>query len=131
MTGAQLAVQKATGADESRVPEQIGRKLARRVMGKRVKRGNRDTLNQAMHWTYGTSWGVDLGVTAALAGSRPPLVAGGAGLGLAVWVAGLAQLPAFGVAPPPWQQSPAALATDAAYHVVYGVAASSALRVLP
>jgi uncharacterized membrane protein len=131
MTGAQLALQRATGSDESRAPERVGRKLTKRVLGKRVKRGNRDILNQTMHWTYGTSWGVDLGVSAALAGSRPPLVAGGAGLGLAVWVAGLAQLPAFGVAPPPWKQSPTALAMDAGLHVVYGFAVTAALRALP
>jgi hypothetical protein len=83
-----------------------------------------------MHWAYGTSWGIPLGLVASATGRRPGVL-GGAALGLSVWGAGLAELPAFGVAPLPWEQSPAALATDAAYHAVYGVAASAALSVLP
>lgn len=47
-----------------------------------------------------------------------------------MWGAGLAQLPALGLAPPPWKQSPAALATDAGFHLVYGLGAAAALRVL-
>jgi uncharacterized membrane protein len=131
MTGAQLAVMRLTGGKPSHTPEKVGRKVARSLFGKRVPRGQRDTLNQAMHWAYGTSWGIPLGLVASATGRRPGVLAGGAALGLSVWGAGLAELPAFGVAPLPWEQSPAALATDAAYHVVYGVAASAALRVLP
>ena len=122
MTAAQVAVLKATGGKPSRAPE----KVARRVFGRRaVKRKQRETLNTAMHWAYGTGWGVPLGLT-----GRPGLL-GGVAHGLSVWGAGLAELPAFGVAPPPWEQSPGALAQDAAMHVVYGVAVAGALSVLP
>jgi hypothetical protein len=131
MTGAQLAVLRLTGGKPSHVPEQVGRWIARRVFGTRVPRRQRDTLNQAMHWAYGSSWGIPLGLATAAAGRRPGALLTGTAFGLSVWGAGLAQLPAFGVAPPPWEQSPAALATDAAYHVVYGLAAASVLRALP
>jgi uncharacterized membrane protein len=131
MTGAQLALQKATGSSESRAPETVGRKVIGAVAGKRVKRKHRGTLNQAMHWGYGTQWGIDLGVTGALAGTRPPVLAGGAGLGLAAWTASLIQLPAFDAAPPPWHQPPGQLATDAGLHVLFGLAVAAALRALP
>jgi hypothetical protein len=50
--------------------------------------------------------------------------------GLLVWGAGLAQLPALGVAEPPWKRSPASLASEALVHVVYGVGAAAAVRAL-
>jgi ABC-type branched-subunit amino acid transport system permease subunit len=125
MTAAQLGLQRLSGGGDSHAPEQVGRKIARQLFGTRVPRRKRDTLNQAMHWAYGTSWGIPFG----LAGR--PSFAGGLAFGLSVWGAGLAELPAFGVAPPPWEQSPGALASDAALHAVYGVAAAAALRVLP
>src|SRR4051794_8837290 len=57
MTGAQLAVMRATGGKPSRTPEKVGRKVARGIFNSRVKRSQRSTLNQAMHWIYGTAWG--------------------------------------------------------------------------
>ena len=122
MTAAQVALLKATGGKPSRAPERV----ARKVFGRRaVKRKQRETLNTAMHWAYGTGWGIPLALT-----GRPGLV-GGVAHGLSVWGAGLAELPAFGIAPPPWEQSPRALAQDAAMHVVYGAAVAGALSVLP
>jgi uncharacterized membrane protein len=131
MTGAQLAVLRLTGGKPSHAPEQVGRKLAGSLLGKRVPRRKRDTLNDTMHWSYGTGWGIPLGLASAAAGKRPGILTGGVALGLTVWGTGLAELPAFGVAPPPWEQPPAALATDAGYHLVYGVVAAAVLRVLP
>ena len=131
MTGVQMAVLKATGGEPSHAPEQVGRTIAKRVFGTRVKRSQRGTLNQTMHWLYGTGWGVPFGVLAAAAGRRPHPLVGGLEIGLSVWGAGLAQMPAFGVAPVPWEMPAASLATDAAYHLVYGVAVASALRALP
>ena len=131
MTGAQLGLQQVTGASGSRAPEKVGRKVIGAVLGKRVKRKHRGTLNQAMHWGYGTQWGADYGITAALAGARPPVLAGGAGLGVTAWAASLVQLPAFDAAPPPWRQPPAQLATDAALHVLFGVSVAAALKALP
>ncbi len=131
LTGAQLGVQQVTGSGSSRAPEKVGRKVVGAVLGKRVKRKHRGMLNQAMHWGYGTQWGADYGITAALAGTRPPVLAGGAGLGMTAWAASLIQLPAFDAAPPPWRQPPAQLATDAGLHLLYGLAVAAALKALP
>jgi hypothetical protein len=106
----------------------VGEKILGRL-GVKVKKERRPALNAAMHVAYGTSWGLPFGV--AFGRGRAPGPAAGALFGLNVWLAGLAELPALGVAPPPWEQSPGALASDAALHAVYGVAAAAALRVLP
>ena len=81
-------------------------------------------LNTAMHALYGTSWGLLFGV--AWGRGRPPGPDKGAAFGLSVWLASLAELPALGVAPPPWRQSPAALAQDLGFHLVYGTATAAA-----
>jgi len=58
------------------------------------------------------------------------LVALVAGAGLGAWGASLVELPLLGVAPPVWRQEPEAIANDAAFHVIYGVATAAALGVL-
>jgi uncharacterized membrane protein len=131
MTAAQVVEMRLTGRDPSRAPEQVGRRVVRGLFGKRVPRKEGEHLNQAMHWLYGTSWGMGYGVVTATGGTRPDPLKGGAALGATAWAASLAQLPAFGVAPPPWEQPPAALAADLVVHLAYGVAVAGVLRALP
>lgn len=74
--------------------------------------------------------GYGLAFGALYAAVRPrggnPLLDGVA-LGLVTWAAGyLGWLPAAGLTPPPWRQTPAQAAGPAAQHVVYGVAAVAA-----
>ena len=57
---------------------------------------------------------------------RPAGPAKGLVFGLNVWLASLVELPALGVAPPPWKQPPAALAQDLGFHLVYGAATAAA-----
>jgi hypothetical protein len=45
-----------------------------------------------------------------------------------VWAVSLVELPALGVAPTPWEQSPRALLTDAGFHLIYGLTAATTLR---
>ena len=131
MTAVQVAEMQVTGHKPSRAPEQVGRRVVRGLFGKRVPRSEAEHLNQAMHWLYGTSWGMGYGVVTATGGTRPDPLIGGVALGATAWAASLAQLPAFGVAPPPWQQSPAALATDLGLHLAFGAAVAGVLRALP
>lgn len=63
------------------------------------------------------------------AGDIPPEVSGPV-FGLLVWGAGLAELPALGVAEPPWNRSLRSLASEALFHVVYGLGAGAAVRAL-
>ena len=62
MTAAQTAAYSLTAAQPSDAPGRVGRRLLEGVFGRKVRRREREALNQAMHWLYGTSWGVALGL---------------------------------------------------------------------
>lgn len=59
------------------------------------------------------------------------MAAAGAALALVAWGTSLVELPALGVAPPAWEQSPASVASDAGLHLLYGLTAAAVLEVLP
>jgi uncharacterized membrane protein len=124
MTSAQKWVYGLTGGAESRAPAVVGERILG-ALGVTVKKEQRPALNAATHALYGTSWGLPFGVLFGR-GARPPGPAKGLAFGFGVWAASLAKLPALGVAPPPWKQSPAALARDLGFHLVYGVATAAA-----
>ena len=124
MTSAQTWVYGFTGRESSEAPAQVGEKILG-ALGVKVKKEQRPALNTAMHAVYGTSWGLPFGVLFGR-GERLPGPAKGLAFGFGVWAASLAELPALGVAPPPWKQSPAALGQDFAFHLVYGAATAAA-----
>jgi hypothetical protein len=109
------------------VPREVGEMILGRL-GVKVPKKQRPALNSAVHFLYGTGWGLPFGLAFGRGG--PPGPAKGAVFGLSVWLAGLVELPALGVAPPPWQQSPAALAQDLGFHLVYGAATAAAYEAL-
>jgi hypothetical protein len=80
-----------------------------------------------VHWSYGTAWGTARGLI-AVAGLRG--TAATVAHFAAVWGWSLVMLPALRVGPPPWEQSPKALGTDAFHHLVYAGAAGAAWRAL-
>jgi uncharacterized membrane protein len=123
MTSAQKWVYGLTGGEGSEVPREVGEMILGRL-GFKVRKEQRPALNVAMHALYGTSWGLPFGI--AFGRDRPPGPAQGAIFGLNVWLVSLVKLPALGVAPPPWKQSPAALAQDLGLHLVYGTATAAA-----
>jgi uncharacterized protein (UPF0548 family)/uncharacterized membrane protein len=131
MTAAQSGLRRITGTSPSRAPEQATRTILRRLFGTDVPRPRRDTLNAAAHWLYGTAWGLGLGLVCAARGRRPAIAPAGTSLGLAAWSAALVQLPAMGLAPPPWRQPPGELLSDAGLHLVHGLTAAAVLRALP
>jgi uncharacterized membrane protein len=128
MTIAQGAGFALTGAEPSGTPAVVADRLKRRAGRGRLKRRQRPAANQAMHWVYGTSWGIPYGIVSAV-GDVPPELSG-PGFGLLVWMAGLAQLPALGVSEPVWKRAPASLAGEALLHLVYGIGAGAAVRAL-
>jgi hypothetical protein len=123
MTAAQLAYYRATGGSSSDTPAQVGRRIVEGVFRREVPDERMPVLNELMHWLYGTSWG---GLYGIVAGSRSRGLRGGLALGTVVWAAGLVELPAMKVAPPPWEWGAASLGTDLGFHLVYGVATSAA-----
>ena len=123
MTSAQVWLYGITGGEESETPAKVGEKILG-ALGVKVRKEQRPALNTAMHALYGTSWGLPFGVLFGRGGPTGP--AKGLVFGLNVWLASLVELPALGVAPPPWKQPPAALAQDLAFHLVYGTATAAA-----
>jgi hypothetical protein len=81
-----------------------------------------------MHWSYGTSWGIPLGIFAGATDVRPEVA--GPLFGLVVWVAALAHQPVLGIADVPWKRSARSLGSEALFHLVYGIGAAAALRAL-
>jgi hypothetical protein len=125
MTSAQNAVNRLTGTPSSEAPRVVGERLLG-ALGIGVPHEKRPALNVTMHILYGSSWGVPYGFL----GRRHPGPASGLALGLGVWAVSLVELPALGLAPPPWKQSAAALAPDLGFHLVYGLATSAAHEAL-
>ncbi len=124
MTVAQGAYYQLTGAQPSSAPRQVADKALKAAGRGKVPKQHRTAANLGMHWAYGTSWGIPLGLFA-----RQPEVSGVA-FGAAVWGASLVQLPALGLAPPVWKMPPFHIALDAGFHLVYGLGAAAALRAL-
>jgi hypothetical protein len=123
MTSAQVWLYGITGGQESETPAKVGEKILG-ALGVKVRKEQRPALNTAMHALNGTSWGLPFGVLFGRGGPTGP--AKGLVFGLDVWLASLVELPALGVAPPPWKQPRGALAQDLAFHLVYGTATAAA-----
>ena len=130
MTSVQASYLRATGGEQSSTPEQVGRRLIRKVTGKRVPRRHRPALNQVMHALYGTSWGAPFGLVARSGALRERPAATGLAFGAAVWGVSLIELPLLGVAPPPWRQPLTSLAPDLAFHLVFGTATTTVYRAI-
>ncbi len=128
MTAAQMVYMKATDGKPSNTPGEVGKRIIEGVLQREVPETQADALNNAMHWLYGTSWGMAYGITAG--GRRPAPLRSGVGFGLAVWGASLIQLPAMKLAPPVWEYEPATLAPDVGFHLAYGVGVATAFRAL-
>lgn len=123
MTAAQGAYYKATGAEGSTTPAEVGKRLIRGVLQRDVSDERTETLNQVMHWGYGTTWGTLYGMAAR----RPTL---GLAFGTLVWGASLVELPAMQLSPPVWELPPSSIAPDLGFHLVFGVGVAAAHRLL-
>lgn len=128
MSIAQGAEFVLTDAEPSLAPAEVADTLKRRLGLGRLKRRHRSSANQAMHWLYGSLWGIPYGIAAASSGLAPEL--SGPVFGQLVWGVGLAQQPALGLAEPPWKRSLQSLGSEALFHLVYGIGAGAALRAL-
>jgi hypothetical protein len=126
MTIAQGAEFVLTDAEPSSSPSQVLDTLKRRTGRDHLKRKHRRAANQAMHWLYGTSWGIPYGVVAGHTKVAPEL--SGPVFGLLVWTAALAHEPALGLADVPWKRSLQSLGSEAFFHLIYGIGAGAAVR---
>jgi hypothetical protein len=89
--------------------------------------GAKSRFSNAVHWAYGTSWGVP---RALLQAAGLGTAAATAVHGAALWSSEQVMLPALGVAPPLWDWGAVEIAVDALHHAVYTVAASVAYEAL-
>ena len=89
--------------------------------------GAKGRFSNAIHWGYGTSWGVP---RALLDAAGLDAAAATAAHGGALWGSEQVMLPALGVAPPLWEWGVTEVAIDALHHVVYTVATSVAYEAL-
>lgn len=128
MTIAQGAEYVLTDAEPSSSPAQVVDRLKRKTGQGRLKRRHRRVANQAMHWLYGTSWGIPYGVVAAHTKVAPEV--SGPVFGLLVWGAALVHEPALGLAEVPWKRSLESLGSEAFFHLVYGIGAGAGIRAL-
>jgi hypothetical protein len=89
--------------------------------------GAKSRFSNAVHWGYGTSWGVPRALLDA-AGLEPAAAA--AAHGGALWASEQVMLPALGVAPPLWRWGAIEVAIDALHHAVYTVATNVAYEAM-
>lgn len=130
MTAAQTRYYKKTGAQPSTTPAEVAKRIIRGVLQRDVGDDKTDVLNNATHWSYGTMWGVLLGIVAGSASAPPPPVRTGLAFGVFVWAAGTLVLNAMQLAPPVWEWDRKAIRSDLGFHLVYGVTAATAFRLL-
>ncbi len=84
-------------------------------------------FSNAVHWSYGTSWGAMGGLlhSAGLDGAKAAAVHFAA-----IWGGAQVMLPVLDVAPPLWKTEPNELAIDALHHAVYVTATAVAFGAL-
>lgn len=113
--------------DEAPMPAQVGKRISEGLFHKSVSPDQIPLLTNVMHWAYGTGWGAAYGlVGGSLAASRP--VRHGLLFGAGVMAMSYVQLVPMGIYQAPWKYSPADLAPELAFHLVYGVGVASGFR---
>jgi hypothetical protein len=121
MTVSSTVEQKLRGREASTAPADA----ATKVLGIEsfCDDAAKSRFSNAVHWAYGTAWGVPRALLDA-AGLDP--AAATAAHGAALWGSEQVMLPALGVAPPLWEWGVAEIAIDALHHAVYTAATSAA-----
>jgi hypothetical protein len=112
--------------DEAPAPAQVAR-IGLGLVGIDSPAEQIPLLTNAMHWLYGTGWGVGYALLAADADEE---AWAGPAFGLLVWALSYVQLVPLGIYEPPWEYEPSELADDVGYHLTYGTATALAHRLL-
>lgn len=104
-------------------------RAAQKVLGieEFVSEGAQERFSTAVHWGYGTGWGVARALLGTLGLS--PAVAAPTHFA-AMWGGALAMLPALGVTPPPTRWGREEVAIDLFHHLVYEGSTSLAYELL-
>jgi hypothetical protein len=114
--------------EQAPAPAQLGRRVVEGVLQRELPAERAPLTNNLMHWGYGIAWG---GLFGLVAGSlRAPKVRHGLALGATAWAAGYVLLPLAGLYRPIWEYDAKVLAKDLGDHLVYGLGAATAGRLL-
>ncbi len=115
--------------EEASVPAQVGRRIGEGLFHQEVGPERIPVLTHVMHWAYGTGWGAVYGV---VRGSRTadPSMREGLAFGLQVWVMSYVELVPMGLYQPPWKYPAKDVATEVAFHLVYGAGTAMAFRLV-
>ena len=113
-----------TGFDDAGAPAQVGKRAASAV-GADLAEESAGTVNDVVHWTTGTAWGVGGALLAAVTGLNPF----GAGLasGAAAFGAAYTVLPALRIYEPIWEYDRTTVWKDATAHATFGAAVGATL----
>ncbi|MBY9076567.1 DUF1440 domain-containing protein [Nocardioides sp. WL0053] len=125
MTASSTIEAKLRGRPASTAPA----RAAQKVLGieEFSSERNQERFSNAVHWGYGTGWGVARAVFGAV--GMAPVLASAAHL-TAMWGGALAMLPALGVTPPATQWGREEVAIDLFHHLVYESSTSLAYELL-
>lgn len=109
-------------------PAEVGRRIVAGYLQRELPDGTARAMNNAMHVLTGVQWGVVHGLLAGTSGRSGPV--SGVRTGLTAWLASYALLAPAGLYEPIWTYPAPVLAKDAAGHLVYGLGAAAAFKLL-
>lgn len=109
-------------------PAVVGKRLVEGLFRTEVPAERIGLLTNAVHWTYGTGWGVVYGLIQGTIRANP--VAQGLAFGTGVWAMSYVQLVPMGLYEPPWAYPARTLAKDLSYHLAYGLGVATGYRAL-
>ena len=110
------------------MPALVARKIGEGLFDTQVSAERIPVLTNAMHWGYGTSWGVVFGLAAPSVPARP--VRNGLLFGTAVMAMSYAQLVPMGIYRPPWTYPAKDIATELGFHLAYGLGVAGGHRAI-
>jgi hypothetical protein len=123
------AFEPPRGKPPSRPPSPGSARAAEAALGLEPSEDERaeEEFSEAVHWIYGTAWGVPRVFIDALGirGRNADLLQVAAMWGTAMWM-----LPRLRVTPPPEEWGGTEIAIDALHHLVYALGAGAAYDVL-
>jgi hypothetical protein len=109
-------------------PAHIGKRIVEGVFQRQLPPERAALTSNLTHWGYGIAWG---GLSGLMEGSlRSPRVRHGLVLGATVWTTSYIVLPLARLYRPIWEYDAKVLATDLGDHLVYGLCAAAADRLL-
>lgn len=125
--GSQASEEPPQDWSETSESAQVGQRVVEGVFQQDVPIEKAETMTNAVHWLYGTSWG---GVYGLIEETLHRPVASGVALTSTVMAFDYTLLPAMKLYKPPWQYPGSTLAKDFGNHLVYGLSVAAAYRAL-